>query len=177
MESKIIKISYKYFKEVKSKEEFFTSWDNNVDNLTEALKTTIYNKYVVKCRVFQRDNFECQNELCQTPERDLTLHHVRWQKNGGKDAERNCLTLCHTCHQGFHKGKRDIKVKDRCELPAHIKGHTFVFEKEYEINWKQIKAEMKGLRKNVRQYHGIRLTSEQLRILMTFLYSPYEDLE
>lgn len=160
-----------------NKEQYFSSWGDDLNKLTEALMAAIYNKYVIKCLVFQRDNFECQNENCQTPISPLTLHHVKWQKNGGKDAVRNSLTLCKSCHQAYHKGKRVIKVKNNPNLPDRFKGHTFEYTKEEGIDWKALRAEMRKLRKNVKNMHGIRLTEEQIRILMVFLFSPYEEWE
>ena len=75
---------YVVYKQVKSKEEFFTTWNNETfENLTEQLKEYIYKKYLIKCNVFQRDNFQCQNLDCQTPNSPLTIHHIKWQKNGG----------------------------------------------------------------------------------------------
>jgi len=169
-------MAYEKFKEVLTEEQYFTSFDNPSE-LTEEIKKTIYTKYLVKCAVFQRDKFNCQNELCVTPENGITLHHVKWQKNGGKDAQRNCLTLCTACHQSYHKGKREIKVFDRANLPAHFRGHTLKFEKEQEINWKEIRAQMKQLRKNLHHLHGLKLTAAQMTILMNFLYMPMEDWE
>ena len=78
-------MSYENFKQIKNREEFFNTWDSDIEKLTEAIKETVYKKYLIKCAVFQRDNFECQNELCKTSKSDLTLHHVKWQKNRGKD--------------------------------------------------------------------------------------------
>ena len=170
-------MKYEHFKKTQTKEEFLTGRDETFSELDDAVKDALYSKYIVKCKVFQRDNFKCQNELCETPKQDLTMHHVKWQKNGGKHAERNCLTLCKTCHQGFHKGKREIKIYDDPDLPAHFRGHTFIFERESQINWKEIKSNMKKLRKEMREHHGIRLTAKQMRLLMLFLYAPYEDIE
>lgn len=160
-----------------NKEQYFNSWSDDLSKLTEAIMETIYNKYVLKCKVFQRDNFECQNENCQTPNDPLTLHHVKWQKNGGKDAVRNSLTLCKSCHQAYHKGRIVIKVKNNPNLPDHFRGHTFEYTKEESTDWKALRFKMRELRKNVKNLHGIRLTEEQIRMLMVFLFSPYEEWE
>jgi hypothetical protein len=169
-------MTYEKFRKILSKEEYFSEFEN-ISELNETIKDTIYRRYLVKCEVFKRDNFTCQNELCQTPEVGITLHHVKWQKNGGKDVARNCLTLCATCHRGYHKGKREIKVFNRAELPTHFKGHTLKFEKEKEINWKEIKVKMKELRKSIKHFHGIELDGKTLTLLMRFLFIPYEEWE
>ena len=49
------------------------------------MKREMYKKYLVKCEVFKRDNFRCRNIVCKYPESQLTLHHVKWKKNGGDD--------------------------------------------------------------------------------------------
>jgi len=55
-------MSYEVFKKIVSKEKYFKSWEyEKIVTLTESLKNGIYEKYVAKCKVFQRDNFTCQN--------------------------------------------------------------------------------------------------------------------
>ncbi len=171
------KMAYENYKVTASKEEYFQNWQDPTSQLTEELKATVYSKYAIKCRVFQRDNFTCQNEMCKNPRNRLTMHHIKWRKNDGKDAERNCLTLCRACHSGYHKRKRALRIRDRAELPSHFRGHTFKLNKEEQFNWKKLKSEMKQLRKNIRHLHGIKLSEEQLRVLMLFLFAPYEDME
>ena len=58
-------MAYEIFKKVVSQEEYFNSWgDESLKELTDKLKDQIYKKYLVKCEVFVRDNFTCQNENC-----------------------------------------------------------------------------------------------------------------
>ena len=159
-------------------EEFFKEWDSeNYNALTSSIKIRIHSKYLVKCEVLQRDNFTCQNKHCECPGSPLTMHHVKWQKNGGKDSVRNCVTLCRTCHKGFHRGKYNITMKDNPELPAHIRGHTFTYELKHEIDWKLIRAEMKALRKTLKDKHNFKITWEQLNILMEFLKLDYYEFD
>jgi len=161
-------MEYEIFRKKLSKEEYFQSWDSdNYNNLTEALRERIYEKYLIKAEVFQRDEFACANIECEFPDSPLTLHHVKFQKNGGKDSERNCVTLCKTCHQGYHRGKRSFTLADKKELPSHMRGHTFKVSVDESVDWKKVKAEMKKLRKTLIS-ERVYLSMEDLALLMKF---------
>lgn len=66
-----------------------------------------------------RDGHTCQ--CCKGKSKDLILnvHHIESRKTGG-NAPNNLITLCETCHKGYHKGtvklpsniKRGMKFKD-----------------------------------------------------------------
>jgi hypothetical protein len=154
-------------------EAYFQTWDSdNYSKLNEELKKEIYNKYLMKCEVFNRDKFKCQNMLCKSSVADdnLTVHHIKWQKNGGKDTARNGVTLCKNCHHNYHRAKAAVQFADIDTLPPHIKGHTFKLEiPDRGINWKKVKKEMKILRKNLKSECGLHLTENQLQILMKWL--------
>ena len=62
--------------------------------------------------VLFRDNHECQ--CCHGRSKDpvLNVHHIESRKTGG-DSPDNLITLCETCHTGYHKGT--------VKLPAGIK--------------------------------------------------------
>ena len=153
-----------------SKEEYFQSWDSeNYNRLNEDLKNRIYNKYLIKCEVFQRDEFKCLNLECKTADSPLTIHHVKFQKNGGKDSARNCVTLCKSCHQAYHRGKRKIVFPTSEKLPPHISGNTFVLSTDETVDWKKVKSDMKKLRKTFVDERGIKLSNEQFAFLMRFL--------
>ena len=53
--------------------------------------------------VLFRDGHQCQ--CCKGKSRDkvLNVHHIESRKTGG-NAPNNLITLCRTCHQGFHNG-------------------------------------------------------------------------
>ena len=53
--------------------------------------------------VLFRDSHTCQ--CCKGKSRDkiLNVHHIESRKIGG-DASNNLITLCETCHKGYHKG-------------------------------------------------------------------------
>jgi N6-L-threonylcarbamoyladenine synthase len=62
--------------------------------------------------VLFRDNHKCQ--CCGGKSKDpiLNVHHIESRKVGG-DAPNNLITLCETCHTGYHKGT--------VKLPSSIK--------------------------------------------------------
>lgn len=69
--------------------------------------------------VLSRDGHTCQ--CCKGKSKDpiLNVHHIESRKTGG-NAPNNLITLCETCHKGYHKGtvklpsniKRGMKFKD-----------------------------------------------------------------
>lgn len=69
--------------------------------------------------VLFRDEHKCQ--CCKGKSKDvrLNVHHIESRKTGG-NAPNNLITLCETCHQGYHKGsiklpktiKRGMSFKD-----------------------------------------------------------------
>jgi len=181
-------MAYELYK-VKLKEDaYFNTWeDDQYKELTNELKEQIYSKYLVKCEVLARDEYRCQNidkkidkegntilgrcPYCNNEKfaDDLTLHHIKWQKNDGKDSVRNGITLCLLSHQNFHKAKYAITFYDTKKLPAHIRGHTFKLDKPDRINWKSVKADMRDLRKKYKSEYGMVLTERQITLLMKWL--------
>lgn len=174
-------MEYEIYKEIKSEEEFFNSWQyEDLVALTDALKKRIYDKYVLKCKILQRDGFKCQNINCKHPESKLTIHHVKHKRNGGEDKERNLVTICKICHTLFNRCKGSLTFDNSDNLPTHIRGHTFkLHAKEKEIDWKQIRVEMKKVRKELKQ-NGVDFSIKDIRIiiiLMRFLTKPYYEFE
>jgi len=166
--------NYELYRKIKTKEDYFSSWTHDsLQTVTDSLSEVIYDKYVVKCKVFQRDKFKCQNMLCETPSSPLTYHHIKWQKNNGADKIKNGVTLCKPCHMGFHKARREIKYYYTLTLPAHIRGHTFKLPKSEKVDWKTIRFEMRKLRKNLKHEYGLVITTKQWILLMKFLTIPY----
>lgn len=172
-------MGYEIYKNILDKESYFKQWKNQSDvfTFTDDLKDYIYNKYLVKCAVFQRDGFKCQNINCKskpdTKNSTLTLHHVKFQKNGGENKEKNGITLCRGCHQGFHGGI-PITFADIESLPTKLRGMTYKIDIKHEIDWKRIKFEMKQLRKNLREYKGYRIPVDQLIQLLKFFEYDFD---
>jgi N6-L-threonylcarbamoyladenine synthase len=69
--------------------------------------------------VLFRDGHKCQCCKGKSKNKVLNVHHIESRKTGG-DAPNNLITLCETCHTGYHKGtvklpktiKRGMSFKD-----------------------------------------------------------------
>lgn len=62
--------------------------------------------------VFWRDGHTCQCCKGKSKDKVLNVHHIESRKTGG-NAPNNLITLCETCHHGYHKGL--------IILPKHIR--------------------------------------------------------
>jgi len=60
--------------------------------------------------VLFRDGHKCQNCKGKLKDKILNVHHIESRKTGG-NAPNNLITLCETCHDNFHKGKFELKLK------------------------------------------------------------------
>lgn len=141
---------YQLFRVQKDKDNYFNGWEpDKLKGLTEDLKDRIYERYKVKCAVFKRDNFKCRNLDCKSPHSDITLHHIRWQKNGGEDKEGNVVTLCDDCHKGYHAATVVLRFSKDKVLPKKIRGQTLKLSKSDEIDWKALKKKMRRFRKSI----------------------------
>ena len=66
-----------------------------------------------------RDNHTCQCCKGKSKDKILNIHHIESRKTGG-NSPANLITLCETCHTGYHKGtvklpkiiKRGMSFKD-----------------------------------------------------------------
>ena len=162
-------MAYERYKTVVTKEEFFKQWNKaSTDSMTAELKEYVYQQYVLKCIVFQRDEFKCKNVGCKTPEADLTIHHIKFRVNGGKDTPRNCACICKICHQSFHKGR----------IALTIEGATYKLHQEKKLNWREQKKQLRTFRKNLKMEGewSVSISFEMFMILMKFLDVPYEDM-
>ena len=167
---------YDKYVNILNKEDYFKKWsEEDKGKVPENIREKLYNKYLVKAQMLNRDEFTCQNTECKYPHSRLTMHHVKWQKNGGEHKARNSVTLCRACHMRYHKGKGELIFADSEHLPAHIRGHTFKITKEDKIDWKKVRGEMRLLRKNLKQYCGLQISWSQVAILMKFLEMEFED--
>ena len=73
--------------------------------------------------VLFRDGHECQ--CCHGKSKDpvLNVHHIESRKVGG-DAPNNLITLCETCHTGYHKGK--IKLPKEIHRGMRFRAAAFM---------------------------------------------------
>ena len=53
--------------------------------------------------VLFRDNYTCQCCKGRSKNKILNVHHIESRRTGG-NAPNNLITLCETCHTGYHKG-------------------------------------------------------------------------
>ena len=60
--------------------------------------------------VLWRDAHMCQHCHGKSKDRVLNVHHKESRKTGG-DSPANLVTLCETCHDLYHTGKIEIKLK------------------------------------------------------------------
>ena len=60
--------------------------------------------------VLFRDNHTCQNCKGKSKDKILNIHHIESRKTGGNSPD-NLITLCKTCHDKYHKGKIQLKIK------------------------------------------------------------------
>lgn len=172
---------YEKYKKIRTREEFYDTWeDEDLNQLNEILKDRIYDKYLLKCSILQRDSFKCQNINCEFPDSKLTIHHVKHRRNGGEDKVRNLVTVCNACHKRFNRRKAGLTFSNEDNVPPHIRGHTFNLNKpEPTIDWKQVRVDMKIVRKKLKN-SGVEFSIKDFRIimiLMRFLSKPYYELE
>lgn len=141
---------YELFQKALPKQTYFNNWEQDkLIGLTEDLKDRIYERYQIKCAVFQRDNFKCQNVDCRSPHSDITIHHIKWQKNGGQDSVNNCITICDDCHKGYHSAAIDLRFSKSSIVPKKVRGQTLKLSKSDEIDWKKLKKQMRKFRRTV----------------------------
>lgn len=60
--------------------------------------------------VLFRDNHTCQSCKGKSKDKILNVHHIESRKTGG-DSPNNLVTLCETCHNKYHKGEIELKIK------------------------------------------------------------------
>ena len=146
-----------------SKEQYFEDWkQEHLSKISLENQDKIYELYILRCVVLQRDNFKCQNEACDSPESKLTIHHIKFRKNNGKDKPGNCITMCRSCHAAFHKGKEALKFW----------GHTWQIHKKETLSPKQLKFIGAKIRKeNKHLFKGYNISYEMLELIMKYLFS------
>ena len=73
--------------------------------------------------VLFRDGHKCQ--CCRGKSKDpiLNVHHIESRKTGG-DTPNNLITLCETCHTGYHKGT--VKLPDRIKRGMSFRDAAFM---------------------------------------------------
>ena len=73
--------------------------------------------------VLWRDSHTCQCCKGKSKDKILNVHHIESRKTGG-DAPNNLITLCKTCHTGYHKGT--VKLPSSIKRGASFKDAAFM---------------------------------------------------
>lgn len=73
--------------------------------------------------VLFRDGHICQCCKGKSKDNHLNIHHIESRKTGG-NAPNNLITLCETCHKGYHKGT--IKLPLNIKRGASFKDAAFM---------------------------------------------------
>ena len=73
--------------------------------------------------VLWRDGHTCQ--CCKGKSKDnvLEVHHIESRKTGGNSPS-NLITLCRTCHSGYHEG--DVKLPSKIKRGMSFRDSTFI---------------------------------------------------
>lgn len=82
---------------------------------TEYQQGSLLGFWNIREYVLCRDGHKCQCCKGKSKDKILNVHHIESRKTGG-DSPNNLITLCETCHKGYHKGT--------VELPKDIKRGT-----------------------------------------------------
>ena len=73
--------------------------------------------------VLFRDNHTCQCCKGKSKDKILNVHHIESRKTGG-NAPNNLITLCETCHTGYHKGT--VKLPDFIKRSTSFRDASFM---------------------------------------------------
>ena len=112
--------------------------------------------------VLSRDGHTCQ--CCKGKSKDpvLNVHHIESRKTGG-DAPNNLITLCETCHKGYHKGTvqlpkaihRGMRFKDAAFMGVMRWNFYNKLKEIYELQGIEIRMTFGYLTKNTRIRHHL----------------------
>ena len=73
--------------------------------------------------VLSRDGHSCQCCKGKSKDKVLNVHHIESRKTGG-DAPDNLITLCETCHKGYHAGT--VKLPEGIKRGASFRDAAFM---------------------------------------------------
>lgn len=96
--------------------------------------------------VLFRDGHECQCCHGKSKDKILNVHHIESRKTGG-NAPNNLITLCETCHKGYHNGM--IKLPKSIHRGMSFRDATFM-----GIMRKTLLSELRKLYPNVKETYG-----------------------
>lgn len=111
--------------------------------------------------VFFRDGHTCQCCKGRSKDKILNVHHIESRKTGG-NAPNNLITLCETCHKGYHNGtvilpkniKRGMQFKDAAFMGIMRWAFYNALKEQYEPAV-PVSMTYGYLTKNTRIEHGL----------------------
>lgn len=111
--------------------------------------------------VLFRDNHECQCCHGKSKDRILNVHHIESRKTGG-NAPNNLITLCETCHTGYHRGTvklpKTIHRGTRFRDAAFMGVMRWTFYNRLKKLYKNVHMTFGYITKNNRIRHNIEKT-------------------
>ena len=108
--------------------------------------------------VLFRDNHVCQCCKGKSKDKILNVHHIESRKTGG-NAQNNLVTLCETCHSGYHNGTvmlpktihRGMSFRDA----AFMGIMRWTFYQELKKKYKNVEMTYGYITKNIRISHNL----------------------
>lgn len=108
--------------------------------------------------VLFRDDHKCQCCKGKSKDKILNVHHIESRQTGG-DAPNNLITLCETCHKGYHNGtiklpttiKRGMKFSDA----AFMGIMRWTFYNKLKDLYKNVSLTYGYITKNTRISYGL----------------------
>ena len=108
--------------------------------------------------VLFRDGHKCQCCKGKSKDKILNVHHIESRQTGG-NAPNNLITLCETCHTGYHKGT--VKLPAKIKRGMKFKDATFmgimrwVFYGELKKRYSDVSLTYGYITKNTRIKNGL----------------------
>ena len=108
--------------------------------------------------VLFRDEHKCQCCNGKSGDKILNVHHIESRQTGG-DAPNNLITLCETCHKGYHDGT--IILPDKIHRGMSFRDATFMgimrwaFYDELRNRYPNVSMTYGYITKNTRIKHGL----------------------
>lgn len=96
--------------------------------------------------VLFRDSHKCQCCHGKSKDKVLNVHHIESRKTGG-NAPNNLITLCETCHRGYHNGT--IKLPKSIHRGMSFRDATFM-----GIMRKTLLSKLRKIYPNVKETYG-----------------------
>lgn len=109
--------------------------------------------------VLSRDGHKCVCCHGKTKDSILNVHHIESRKTGG-DAPNNLITLCETCHNGYHAGR--VKLPKDIKRGAVFKDAVFMGIMRWAF-WNRIKKTLMAKDIEVHMTYGYITKNTRIR--------------